>query len=241
MLREDILETHVDLAASFQLSNQQRKALEWLSFNVLRGATVLDIGTGPGQFLDALKNRGFVPLGLDVAESPVQMLRKLGYQVWHGTSETLPLDLSPPAACTVFNVLHHMPLPLSFLSNLKTKFPDAVLIVGQYDTFDRVLRSKRMHWTWFPPRTYNYWSPLALRRALEKTGYRVEMAGRLRKTLAEYSIPGSQRLYFRFRKQFRKLLPIYYAAKAVVLPSFIRDRFVGKDSERKMLAIGRPN
>jgi 2-polyprenyl-3-methyl-5-hydroxy-6-metoxy-1,4-benzoquinol methylase len=237
-LREEVLLHKVDTARL--LTNEQRESLTWLCSNMPRGARVLDVGTGPGYFLRALESHEFNPLGLDVAEPPVKLLRNEGYQVWLGTVATLPSDFPQPAVCTVFNILHHIPFPMSFLSELKTRFPNAVLMVGQYDTFGSVSESKKLVATWFPPRTYNYWSPVSLRRALEKAGYKVEMASKLKMTSGEYQLPGAERLYLRSRRLLHKLLPLYYALKPLMFAANARLRRSASKESENMLAIGRP-
>src|SRR2546426_2369275 len=61
-----------------------QRILSWLKQSLEPGATVFEIGCGPGFFLHALHAAGFDAVGLDVAEVVVKLNRDDGYRVWHG-------------------------------------------------------------------------------------------------------------------------------------------------------------
>jgi hypothetical protein len=217
VLREDVTRAQVDPRSI--LTSAHKEVLTWLESNTPPGAIVFDIGVGPGYFLRALKKLGFTPMGLDVAEEPVRLLRNEGYQVWHGTVETVPAEWPQPAVCTVFFVLHHVPDPMAFLRYLRVRFPEAVLVVAQYDTFGRMISSRRLlSPTWAPPRTLSFWGPRSLRKAMELAGYKVGRVSCVAMTVSDFPIPATP--YLAFRGLLHRLLPVYYAAKPALLKPF---------------------
>jgi len=157
-------------------------ALSWLRGNLSPGSRVLEIGFGLGQFLHALRNEGFVPMGLDVASSAAEWARRDGFEVWEGELSTLPLDWPEPAAVVTFFVLHHLTNPVSFLANIRTRWPKAPVLVGEYhiDSSHRV-RS-------LPPRTLSMWTEDAVREALRIAGF-TPWVEAFRKAPVEYHIP----------------------------------------------------
>lgn len=237
LLREDVTKSQID--PIYVLNSTHREALTWLRANIPAEHIVFDIGTGPGYFVKALRKSGFRPMGLDVAQEPVRLLRSEGYQVWNGSVESIPADWPHPAVCTVFFVLHHVQDPIAFLRSIRIRFPDALLIVAQYNLFGRVM-SPRRSWRpeWLPPRTLCFWGPRSLRKAMELAGYKVEV-NFVSKTASDYEIPEIGPVYFLFRTALRRWLSAYYAAKPVLFkPLVLLDRHPGVPYS--LLGIGRP-
>ncbi|HZO82176.1 MAG TPA: methyltransferase domain-containing protein [Candidatus Binataceae bacterium] len=140
--------------------------LEWLVGRFARGATVLELGCGPGLFLHALRNRGFNAVGLDVAREVVELNRRDGFTVWHGGVESVSADWVRPDAVVSFFMLHHLENPMGFFAAIRSLWPWAPLAVAQYGPGRRSpLRSA-------PPRNLTHWNAGCLRTALEISGYR---------------------------------------------------------------------
>jgi SAM-dependent methyltransferase len=152
------------------LRGAQRLAIEWLEKNIPRSSIILDLGCGTGLFLMALKNKGFIPLGMDIAQFPIDMLRKQGYQVAVGSIEDYPADWPTPSVITAFEVLEHLPNPVAFLASIHERFPGSILMLS-------VPSPKR--WMPFgargqgdyPPHHLTRWTPQALQIALKRAGY----------------------------------------------------------------------
>jgi SAM-dependent methyltransferase len=141
------------------------EVLDWLARRVGRGATVLEVGCGPGFFLHALRQRGFNAVGLDVAQEVVELNRRDGFEVGHGEVETASVGSVKPDAIVAFFMLHHLERPKSFFCAIKERWPDAPLAIAQYGPGRRSpLRSS-------PPRNLTHWNSNALRVALERSGY----------------------------------------------------------------------
>jgi hypothetical protein len=247
LLRADLTKAQVDPRK--MLTGAHREALAWIESNTPHGAVVLDIGVGPGYFLKALRMQGFRPMGLDVAEEPLKSLREEGYHVWHGTIDTIPANWPEPTVCSMFFALHHLPDPVAFLRNIRTKFPDAVLITAESNGLSQLLSSRRIPSpAWLPPRNLGFWGPKSLRKAMELAGYKVEKDTGIAMTTSDYVIPGSNALYLTqllrtcylmFRTCLQRWLPTYYAARTVLFkPGAFLDRLRGKTPS--IVCIGQP-
>lgn len=139
--------------------------LFWLKQRLEPGTTVLEIGCGPGFFLHALRNAGFDAVGLDVAEVVVKLNRDDGYRVWHGRLASMPSEWVRPGAVVATFMLHHLDNPLGFLSEIKNRWPSALLALAQYGPGRKgTLRAA-------PPRNLTRWNSSSLAAALVGTGY----------------------------------------------------------------------
>jgi SAM-dependent methyltransferase len=217
------------------------RAMDWLMENVPRGSTLLDIGCGMGYFITAARERGFVPVGLDVAQEVVDLLSDEGFSMWHGTVDSVPDGWHQPTVCTSFFVMHHMPDPVGFLSTVRAKFPQATLLVSAWNRYPLppVLAPAGS-----PPRTVTWWSPHALRRAFEEAGYTVEHVFPLLEHYA-FGLPAAAR---RNRRSFSdwaletghyRLFSAYHAIKPrAYWPLKMWKRLRGKASS--VLVVGRP-
>jgi SAM-dependent methyltransferase len=142
------------------------QTLEWLEGRVGREGRVLEIGCGLGFFLHALRRRGFRPVGLDVAETVVEMNRRDGFDVWHGTVETVDPGWQSPDAVVAMFMLHHLVDPVETLRTIRTKWPTAPIAIAQYgpsNTFEYHAES---------PRNLTRWNSRSLATALSRAGYR---------------------------------------------------------------------
>ena len=205
--------------------------LFWLKQRLQPGATVFEIGCGPGFFLHGLRKAGFDAVGLDVAEVVVKLNRDDGYRVWHGPLASMPSSWVRPDAVVATFMLHHLDNPMGFLTEIKARWPSALLALAQYGPGRKgTLRAA-------PPRNLTRWNSSSLAAALLRTGYTpsvtdIASSGVERRSLSRLrsilrpmtSIPTLYRLSKRFERQ---LLP-------KVLSRF------GKDAE-VVLAFGEPD
>ena len=140
------------------------QVLAWLKLRVPSGSTVLEVGCGLGYFLHEMRNAGFEPVGLDVAESVVGLLRSEGFKTWHGTVDTLPQGWVEPAAIVSFFMLHHVDDPLTFFSILRKRWPRTPIALAAYGPSNKDFQSH-------PPRTLTRWSARSLAEVMNRAGY----------------------------------------------------------------------
>ena len=196
---------------------------DWLRREIGPGAVVLDVGSGMGFVLLALREAGFQPVGIDVAEVAVRATTQDGFRVWLGTVATVPPRWVEPKAILALFVLHHLEEPGEFLRTIRSKWPNASLVIAQYGPSNRgPLRS-------LPPRTLSLWNARCLQVALSKAGYRVDtrefkstgaenpFVQHVESVLSSFQLPA--RLY-RILKRAEKALTLAF------LVPFRRDAFV---------------
>lgn len=187
--------------------------LTWLRSKVAPGATVLDIGCGPGFFLHTLRREGFNPVGLDVALPAVELNRSEGFKVWHGTLDTMPQDFVKPDAIVSLFMIHHLDDPLAFFKSLIARWPLAPVAIAEYG-HDRNKPSSAA----YPPRTLTRWTRTSLAQVIGRAGYQASSIG-VRSTGSEHmlirpirslmrrtiKVPGVYRLSKRIQ---RRILPM---------------------------------
>lgn len=154
------------------LKSHERLAISILQQHFYKGNYILDLGCGAGRFLAALRDSGFRPLGIDVAAEPVEVLRKLGFEVLQGTIENFSKDWPIPDAVTVFDVLEHVPEPVAFLNSIAKRLTTSMLILGVPSPKRWQLWRGKRETSDYPPNHLTRWSETALQIALKRAGYK---------------------------------------------------------------------
>lgn len=205
----------------------QQIALKWIKSNIPEGAYVFDIGCGPGRFLMASKKEGFLPLGMDVAEEPIKILKNGGFQVANGSIEDYPVDWPAPSVITLFEVLEHLPDPVGFIRKIRDKFPYSFLLVS-VPSPNRFI-SKGAKWD-YPPDHYTRWTEKSLLLVLEQAGYKSKVV--FPKVLScEITGSGIGHLIVKFIEKFYKRqkteeIVANYCDNKILNPIFIEKKFL---------------
>lgn len=136
---------------------------------------ILDIGTSYGFFLDVARKRGWETYGIEKNLPAVQYAReKLGLNVFEGpvTGAEFPGFFD---AITLWDVLEHIPDPITFLRTVKTIVKKSGLICIQSPNIESLIaKYKRESWDWLTPSDHLYhFSPATLAAMLKKAGYEV--------------------------------------------------------------------
>jgi SAM-dependent methyltransferase len=149
----------------------EKWVLRKLGASIPKGAVVLDVGCGTGRFLEILRRQGYRPAGVDPALSTIEALGRRGFDVRVGGVPGVEWDGSGPASVVMFEVLEHLPDPVSALRELHDKFPSAFL-GGSVPSPNRAgLEKGNRGGSDRPPNHYLRWTPDSLRYALELAGY----------------------------------------------------------------------
>ena len=130
---------------------------------------VLDVGCGPGFFVEAAREAGWDAWGIDPSEYAVSLARRsLGERVSVGVVEA---SGHPPAGfdlVTAFDAFEHVYEPLRFLDAAHALLrPGGVLAITTPDVTSLLARISGRGWVSFKiPEHVYYWSPATIRRAL---------------------------------------------------------------------------
>ncbi len=215
------------------------EAMAWLKQNIHRGSMVLDIGCAMGDFLRALRKNGFNPVGMDVAKEVADMLSGEGFDIWHGTVDSIPDNWQNPAICTCFFVLQHVPDPVGFLGSIRQKFPSAGLIIA---TWKRFPSPPKITPASLPPRTMTWWGPRSLEKALNQAGYHVDLISQPLEPY-EFGLPRIRQQGFSewaLSSGHYGLFSVWHAVKPRVFwPWRLWKRLRGRSSS--ILALARPD
>ena len=140
---------------------------------------VLDIGSGPGLFLDAAATRGWRTLGVEPSRQAAAHARQLGHDIREGFFDA-PLAATLPAVEAVHMalVLEHVPDPLALLVAARTLLRAGgmlcVTVPNDFSPLQRAAQAPGLAPWWVaPPHHLNYFSHESLAGLLERAGFRV--------------------------------------------------------------------
>jgi ubiquinone/menaquinone biosynthesis C-methylase UbiE len=166
---------------------------DWLLGHAARGARVLDLGCGAGEFATALREAGAMPVGVDVATEPLRRAAErdpaLDLRLW-APGEPLPADDASFDVAWAGEVLEHVVDLAPWLSEVRRALrPGAELLVTTpHHGPGRLLAlalSRRRFAAHFEPRGdhVRFFSPDTLRELLDDLGFDVvEARPALRRT-----------------------------------------------------------
>lgn len=139
-----------------------------------RGKKLLDVGCGPGDFLNEARRRGFSVVGFDPAVSAqetakhtygIDTVHSADFSYFEKRGEVFDV-------ITAFQVLEHLPDPLSFLQNVKRIQASRGLLALAVPNSARRSSNRKEEWD-YPPNHLFRWNREALRTFLERNGYEV--------------------------------------------------------------------
>lgn len=147
--------------------------------------TLIDVGSGYGDFLRFMRGRGWRVQGLEASQSAVALCREQGLGATCASVDDLASFALPPSAVVTLNsVLEHLADPWSVLEVVR----DRLLLSGgvlnihvpnDFNPLQRVLAQtvlqdspEAQYWIAIPDHV-NYWNHGSLRRFLERLGFRV--------------------------------------------------------------------
>lgn len=131
---------------------------------------LLDVGCSVGLLVEEARRSGYIAEGIDLDTNAVQYAKKNGRAVsraalgeWGGGYDVICLA----------HTLEHVPEPIGFLAACAARLNPGGSIVVQLPCFKGLHpRLFRLRWYgWVPRQHYFHYSPAALRRLFEKTGF----------------------------------------------------------------------
>jgi SAM-dependent methyltransferase len=129
---------------------------------------VLEIGCGPGWFVERLSQAGVDAVGIELSASAVRAARDRGCNVQGiALAEAARADAQAFDGACAFQVLEHTPDPLAFLHEMIACVKSGGLIVLSFPNADSFLRHFPMNLLDMPPHHMTHW-PLSAVRSLER-------------------------------------------------------------------------
>jgi len=156
----------------------------------------LDIGCGPGFFLEAAQAKGYDVYGLDPSEYIVNVAReKFGDKIKLGVIEKANYPDNEFDLVVAFDTFEHIYHPLEWLEQVRRALkPDGLLAITTPDPSSLLAKISGKNWVSFKlPEHVFYWSPHTIRRAMEKGWEILEI-----KRAGQYATLG-----FLFRRLFK--------------------------------------
>ena len=140
----------------------------------------IDIGTGPGLFLDAARKRNKEIIGLEPSIQASNHARSKGHNVINGYLDSeSSLNLGLFDAAHFSEVLEHVPDPEDFLMNVRNVLNTNGLIVitvpNDYNPLQQAFTkdSSKEKWWLAPPFHLNYFSHKSLASLVKRCGFEV--------------------------------------------------------------------
>jgi SAM-dependent methyltransferase len=151
-----------------------RRADAWLARLPPRGFA-LDVGSGPGWMIGALRARGWRAIGTErSADAAARTRASTGAPMFVGDLDALRegpiLDL-----VVMFHVLEHLADPFATLRGVAARLgPGGVLVLGLPNLASWQARIAGRHWMHLDvPRHLCHFTPTAIERALDTAGFRI--------------------------------------------------------------------
>jgi SAM-dependent methyltransferase len=150
------------------------------------GGAVLDLGCATGFFLEAARERGFVPYGVEFSPFAAEVAReKFGAQnIFEGTVENSPFPPHSFDVITMSDFIEHVRDPVAVLRKARELLkPGGVILITtpDYHTFSRILMGEK--WTHYKEEHLYYFDPISLRYAAQKAGLSIMRYARAQKAL----------------------------------------------------------
>lgn len=138
---------------------------------------LLEIGCGPGVFLDAATAAGWEVHGIEVSAYAAEQARRRGHPVQCAAIETLDLPVDAYDAVAMWDVIEHLRDPVRVLhAAARALRPGGVLALSTGDVTSLCARWCGARWHLFNlPEHLFFFSPAGLRRLLATAGLQVRL------------------------------------------------------------------
>ena len=139
------------------------------------GRSLLDVGSGDGDFLRRARTAGYQVVGQEVNQAAVASAKEAGLDVRLGPLEEAGFEPQSFDAVRLWHVLEHVTEPLGILKTAHSLLKSSgVLVVGVPDFDSPARRLFGARWAGLQlPFHRHHFSPGTLRRALTGSGFRV--------------------------------------------------------------------
>lgn len=145
---------------------------------------LLDIGAATGFFMKLAKGRGFEVAGVELSEYATKKAREKGLNVITGDLQSAGFENSEFDVVTMFDVIEHVPDPISFIIEAKRILRrNGLLLINTPDAESLWAKALGSKWQLImPPEHIHYFSPKNLGEYLSKNGFEVELSTKIGKS-----------------------------------------------------------
>jgi SAM-dependent methyltransferase len=178
-------ETENDAVAHMKKSSfahRLRELARWVPSGKL-----LDLGTASGFLLEAARDAGYDPYGVELSEYAAGLARKKfgDAHIWNGTLETCPFERHSFAAITMCDFIEHLPDPVATLA-LAREFlaPGGIALIVTPDTGSLTHQLMGRRWTHYKIEHLCYFNRTSMTRAADRAGFSVASFHRAAKRLS---------------------------------------------------------
>jgi len=134
---------------------------------------LLDVGCGPGTFLQIAKDRGWNVVGVDLSKEAVELCRGNKLKVLNGTINSKTLGKKRFDAICAFQLIEHVTDPIYLLRNIfKRLKKGGVLIITTPDRLGLVPRLSGKHWfEYYNEEHLYFFTKDSLKGVVERSGF----------------------------------------------------------------------
>jgi len=123
---------------------------------MVRGRRLLDVGCAAGYFLEAAKNRGWEPSGLELSPYAAARARTQALDVHEG-SILAPPDVAPFDVITMWDTIEHLSEPGLALDNARRLLrPGGIIVISTGDRRSAVARLLGRRWRLLGDQTHKF-------------------------------------------------------------------------------------
>ena len=191
------------------------------------GSVVLDIGTAGGAFLDAAKEFGYEPVGLEPSQYLVEKSLERGLDVRQGTVENNALTNKSYDLICLWDVIEHLPEPKQSLIKIHGLLKDdGYLLINYPDigTYQAKLAGKKF-W-WLISVHLHHFSKKSIKDICRRTGFEIVSYrrywqilefGYLASMAAHYKIPFALQISNKLPNIIKQIPIPYYASQTTAI------------------------
>ena len=135
---------------------------------------ILDIGSGDGDFLRAMRRRGWNATGVELTDEKINRLKERGIATT-GPKEWPNLESASFDAVTLWHSLEHLHKPLDVLRHVRRLLkPEGICVIAVPNAGSPQARRDGSRWFGYDvPRHLWHFTPVTLARLLAQTGFAV--------------------------------------------------------------------
>jgi SAM-dependent methyltransferase len=175
MMLDDARQTYEGKKGYRELWWFKRKALRWIRSRMSSGR-LLNVGSGPGTLLIVARRKyGFEVQGIEPASAAVAIANEFRVPTYCGTIEEFERKNSIKFdAITSFEVLEHVPDPLSLLASARRLLKKEGVMILSMPNLDDPYCLKQQIAPAMPPIHINFFSRNSLRVILDRAGFELK-------------------------------------------------------------------